>query len=331
MTSNALKSLAGLTAILVIAFLILDYGSNSPSASDTLFPDLKSKINDVTLLVARNGDGPVNVRKSDDGWLVAERSNYAANIGTLRELLLAIADAKIIERKTSDPEKYHLIGVNDPAVEGSESVTISISGDDFEYTLVLGSTAQTSYRYARPGSDAQSVLIDKNPIVPGDAGGWLADELVDVSTERVQQVIISHTDGEEIVIKKPSDDAGFFELINIPAGRELSYSTVANGIGAALADLRLDDVRIAPEQQSTPATTTTFLTFDGLQITATEFRDDEAIWFSFVADSTDIAEADVQAEAEKITQRVSGWQYAIPEYKANLLTRHFEDLLKAVE
>jgi len=331
MTSNTLKSLAGLTAILVIAFLILDYGGNSSSVSDTLLPDLKSKINDVTLLVARNGDGSVNVRKLDDGWVVAERDDYTANIGTLRELLLAIADAKIVERKTGDPEKYRLIGVNDPSDDGSESVAISISGDGFEYTVILGNTAQTSYRYARLGSDAQSVLIDKNPNVPGDASGWLAEELVDLSTERVQQVIISHADGEEIIIKKPSDDAGFFELINIPAGRELSYSTVTNGIGAALADLRLDDVRLAPEQRSTPATTTTFLTFDGLRITATEFRDDEAIWISFVADSTDVAEADVQAEAEKITQRVSGWQYAIPEYKANLLTRRFEDLLKALE
>jgi uncharacterized protein DUF4340 len=331
MTSKTLKFLAGLTAILVIAFLIIDRGGNSPSASDTLFPDLKSKINDVTLLVVRNGDGSVNVRKSDDGWVVAERSNYAANIGTLRELLLAIAEAKVIERKTSDPEKYHLIGVNDPSDEGSESVAISISGDDFEYTVILGTTAQTRYRYARLGTDAQSVLIDKNPDIPGDASGWLANELVDVSSERVQQVIISHSDGEEIIIKKPSDDAGFFELINIPAGRELSYSTVTNGIGAALAELKLDDVRLAPEQPSAPVTTTTFLTFDGLRVTASQFRDDEVTWISFVADSTDIAEADVQAEAEKIEQRVSGWQYAIPEHKVNLLTRRVEDLLKAVE
>jgi uncharacterized protein DUF4340 len=331
MTSNALKYLAGLTAILVVAFLILDYGSNSPSASDTLFPDLKSKINDVTSLVARNGDGPVNVRKSDDGWVVAERSDYTANIGTLRELLLAIADAKIIERKTSDPEKYHLIGVNDPSDDGSESVAISISGDGFEYTVVLGATAQTNYRYVRPGTDPQSVLIDKNPNIPGDASGWLADELVDVSTERVQQVIISHADGEEVVVEKQSADAGFFELTNIPAGRELSYSTVTNGIGAALADLKLDDVRPAPQQQSTPVTTTTFQTFNGLRVTAREYRDGDAVWISFVADTTDVAEEEVQAEAEKINQRLDGWQYAIPEYKANMLTRHFDDLLKAVE
>jgi uncharacterized protein DUF4340 len=331
MTSNALKSLAGLTAILVIAFLILDYGSNSPSASDTLFPDLKSKINDVTLLVARNRDGSVNVRKSDAGWVVTERSDYAANIGTLRELLLAIADAKIIERKTSDPEKYHLIGVNDPSDEGSESVAISISGDGFEYKVILGTSAQTRYRYVRLSTDPQSVLIDKNPNIPGDTSGWLADELVDIAAERVQRVIISHADGEEVVVEKQSADAGFFELTNIPAGRELSYSTVTNGIGAALADLKLDDVRPAPQQQSTPVTTTTFQTFDGLRVTSSEYRDGDTIWISIVAEPTDVAEEEVQTETEKINQRLDGWQYAIPEYKANMLMRRFEDLLKAVE
>jgi hypothetical protein len=271
------------------------------------------------------------VEKSGDDWTIAERSGYTANIGALRDLLLAIADAKIIELKTSNPDKYHLIGVNDPSDAGSESVEVVITGDGFEHTVLLGITAQSSNRFARLSDQAQSVLIDQDPDIPDDAAGWLADELVDIGAERVQQVIISHADGEEVAIDKSSPDAPNFDLADIPDGRELSYPTIANGIGAALAGLTLDDVRSAPAQESTPVTTTTIRTFDGLQIDVTEYEDGDVSWLSFLVAAADIAETDVQDEAAQINSRVKGWQYAIPDYKASLLGRRLDELLKAVE
>jgi len=47
------------------------------------------------------------------------------------------------------------------------------------------------------------------------------------------------------------------------------------------------------------------------------------------ASAGDAAETDVQDEAALINDRVSNWQYTIPDYKLNLLKRRFEDLLKA--
>ena len=35
------------------------------------------------------------------------------------------------------------------------------------------------------------------------------------------------------------------------------------------------------------------------------------------------------AEAVEISSRVNGWQYKVADYKANLLTRRWEDILKA--
>ena len=331
MTTKTLSSLAALIAVLVIAFLLLDFGSDNSSASDKLLPALESQMNDVTSVVIRNGNGSVTVEKSGDAWTIAERSGYAANIGALRDLLLAIADAKILERKTSNPDKYHLIGVNDPSDDGSESVEVVITGDEFEHTVLLGITAQSSYRFARLSGQAQSVLIDQDPDIPDDAAGWLADELVDIGAERVQQVFISHADGEEVAIEKSSPDAANFLVTNMPDGRELSYPTVANGIGAALAELTVDDVRSAPAQESTPVTTIIIRTFDGLQMDVAEYEDGDVSWLSFLAAAADIAETDVQDEATRINSRVGGWRYVIPDHKAGLLGRRLDELLKAVE
>jgi hypothetical protein len=331
MTARNLSYLAGLALALVIAFMLLDYGSSDNSADDILLPLLRSQINEVSSVTIRAAGGPTTVEKSNGTWVVLVQNNYPANVGALRQLLLALADAKILERKTSDPEKYHLIGVNDPADEGSEATALTISGDGFEYEVIFGSTAQDSYRYVRLGGNEQSFLIDQDPEIPGDADGWLAKELMDITAERIQQVVISHVDGEEIIVEKQSVDAGFFELMNMPDGRELSYSTITNGIGAALGELTLEKVWIAPEQATTPATIATFRTFDGLIVEASAYQDAEARWFTFVADAEETAEAGILEEASQINDRVTGWQYALAEHEGNLLTRRFEDLLKAID
>jgi hypothetical protein len=41
------------------------------------------------------------------------------------------------------------------------------------------------------------------------------------------------------------------------------------------------------------------------------------------------ANGDAAAEAESINQRVAGWLYKIPEYKANMLRRRWADILES--
>lgn len=330
MNLRNVKILVIVVAMLVAALLVLDQGRNSGTVNARLLPELKSRINDVTAVVIRKGDTTITVAKTGDNWSVRERSNYTADIGTLRQLLLALAEAKVLELKTSNPEKYHLLGVNDPADDDSTSVEITIHGNGVEQVLILGRTVQSNYRYARVAGETQSVLIDKNPDVPDDAGGWLLQTILDISADQIQQITITHADGEEIRIEKESQEAGDFQVMNIPDGRELSYPSVANGIGGALGNLTLSDVRAAAASKKHPDVLTTFQTFDGLTIEIATNREEEMSWLS-VSASTDAANDDTGAgdEAARINERVSGWLYAVSDYKANLLKRRFEDILKA--
>jgi len=331
MNAKNLKILAAVFVVLVVAFLLLKQGDSGTAANTVLLPDLKSQINDVSVLRIRNGNDTVSVEKAGETWAIRERSDYPANVGTLRDLLLALADAKVIEYKTSRPDKYHLIGVNDPSDEGSEAHEIAINGDGFEYVVILGKPAQDSYRYARVGGQSQSLLIDQDPDISAAAGSWLAPGLVDISAERIQRVSITHADGEEIVIEKASEEAEGFDVLDIPDGRELSYAGVANGIADTLVELSLDDVRRAPAEEVIPGTTTIFRTFDALRIEIGIVEDGDSSWISVRASAEDGADTDVQDEAAGINDRVSGWSYAIPDHKLNLLKRRLEELLKTPE
>jgi hypothetical protein len=235
--------------------------------------------------------------------------------------------------------------------------------------LILGDMPNSASRYARRAAEQASFLIDRNPEIPSTTAQWLAAEIVDLPSASVASVTIKHSGGDEITISKASADEPSFTVAGIPEGRELSYPTVANVIGNALRELKLDDVAPATDAAA-PSTVTEFKTFDGLVVTVTSTLDGDAPWLTFAARAetavapapTDAAAADTPndaaaadepvdaatesasgaapsaapapdavARAEAINARVGGWRYRIPEYQHGQLTRRWADLLKAAE
>lgn len=329
MNVRTLKILAGVVAILFVVYLIT--GRDAKIAeNELLFPGLKAQINGVTTVSIQRGGESITVAKSDGDWTVNERDGYVADVGRLRELLIALADARIIEIKTSNPDKYHLLGVDESADGENEAVLFSIKGNDFDYRIIIGKTAQTKYRYARIPDNAQSVLIDQNPELPEGTSGWLLRDILDIGADRVARITIRHVDGEEILIEKESQDTTDYQVLNIPEGRELSYATVANGVGAALGSLTFDDVRASTEDTAVPAVVTTIETFDGLTLAIASTLEEETSWITVTASAEPSVEdnAATKAEAEEINGKAAQWQYKIPDYKANLLKRRFSDILK---
>ena len=358
MNGSTLRNL-GIVLFALIAILVglqlADSGNESASADGPLFAELKSAVNSIERLsVERNGESPLVVRRDGERWVVDNRDGYPADIGKIRELLIELADAEIVERKTANPERYSALGVRDIDVDGSAGTQLSLSGSDDSFAVILGNSAAGNERYARVVGEAGSVLLDKSLELPASAGDWLVDEILDVPAAEVRSVAVAHADGESILVSKASRDATDFDVAEIPAGRELSYPTVANSIGGALAGLSLEDVRKAGEAEA--ATVTTVTTFDGLTVTASVFEvSDDERWVAFAATaaasedggdtgaaSDDADEAgdgaedtgnavDVMAQADAVNSRVAGWEYRLPAYKANQLVRRWDDLLKAEE
>jgi len=344
MSKRTLRTLAAIVVglVAILYFLETDDRQDMVTDGNLLLPDLKARINEVTaVVVTRAGDDqPTRVVNEEGQWLVAARDGYPASVGAIREVLLALADARIIEEKTSNPELYGQLGVQGPGVDGGESIELVLTTPDSDYRLIVGKSAQQSYRYVRIADAVPSFLIDRNPEIPDSPGDWLRQEIVDIDASRVRTISIVHADGDTIRISKESKDLTDFSVDNIPDGRELSYASVANGIAGALADLTLDDVR--RHADGNPIATTTYETFDGLRITISAVEDDDTDWIGFSADSFAIEtedegdgeepaseEPDASQEAADINARVAGWQYRLPDFKKNTLMRRWDDLLKS--
>jgi Domain of unknown function (DUF4340) len=349
-STRLLGVFAGVLAIAVVAVNLTDRGT--APAGELLLPGLKSQLNALDNVQIVKGDATVTIARVDDRWVVREQDDYPADAGKLREAMLALADANKLEAKTANPDLHAQLEL---AGDGTRLDLAGDSAQGFEpVSLILGKIAQGSNRYVRMSDDPQSWLIDKNPGLTADAASWLQKDVIDLAASRMQSIVISHANGEEIRIVR---DAGeILSVENIPEGRELSSISALNNIAAGLQNLTLDTVRAA-DAAAVADLQSTYTTSDGLVVTVQRFTDGDEAWFSFAATQQEaeppVADGDVSGDeaansasadggeaapesgddaqaapdADAINAKLAGWWYRLPTYKSNSLGRRWSDLL----
>ena len=329
------KSLQWLAAGLIVLVLLAVIGQRRtapPTANtNTVFlPGLTDTLNDIERIeIAAAGNNTVaTLERTDDGWTVRERGGYRADLTKVRHTLLSFAEANILEAKTANPEFYSMLGVEAVDTDDARSLEVTLIGADVE--VIVGDVAGDYRRYVRRASEAQSYMINRDPELGESAADWLDTALIDIQSERVRSVSVSHPDDERVTVSKATAEQENFDVADVPSGRELLYPSVANVMASVLQNLSLEDVERA-ETLEMPAIVTEYQTFDGLAITAESFERDDGAWIrlSAAAATETSADSDPALEAEELNQRLAGWQYKIPTYKFEQLTRRMDDLLKA--
>jgi hypothetical protein len=279
MNSRTLLLLLAALAVLV-ALAVAVSVSQRPAdvAGGALLPDLKAQLNDVDRIVVRAaGNRTVaTLERRDDRWVVAERDGYPADVGRIRRNLIALAEARILEEKTSNPELYGRLKVDDVERDSAGGVRLDLRSAGKETGVIVGTTnvGGGDRAYVRRAGEPTSWLVSGALDAPTDAADWLDRTVVDLDPARVHSVTIAHPGGATLRLRKDAPGAGDFTVLDVPAGRELSFPTVGNAIGAGLADLTLESVEPAAAFAPGDAApvVATFETFDGLVVEARTWR-----------------------------------------------------------
>jgi hypothetical protein len=351
-------------AILLAAFVVLlelvmvgqRQGGAPAGTGAPLIAGLEDALGDIerVTVTKANGETVATLEKRPDNWVVSDKHGYVANAGKLRQALTALGEARILEQKTANAELYSRLGVEDVAGAEATGISVALTAAGRELpTVILGNAEGAKFRYARRAGEAQSFLIDRNPDVPRAAGQWVESQIVDVRSDRVRELTITHADGETLRISKTGPELANFEVADVPNGRELSYPGVANVSGNALRELNLEDVEPADTARAGEATQVELKTFDGLVVKISGVERDNEAWITLEASAdsavapatpppaaapaadgaapaaTPAAAADPSAEAARINARVGGWRYKIAGFQYDQLTRRMADLLKA--
>jgi hypothetical protein len=335
----SMRALTFVAAALIILSGIAYFASDRPAPGeqrDSIFvPALGTELNDIDTIVIRSaGNEPrVTLQRAAAGWSVTERDGYRADTGKIRAALTALAEAKIVEAKTANPDLHVRLGVSDIEEEDARGIMVSFLPESLGLqSLLLGDPEGSGYRYARRADDNQSYLIDANPEFPTNAAEWVVPTILDVRGARVERVVIQHTDGEQLVLFKDNVEQPNYSVSDVPTGRELQYPGVANVIANALRELRLEDVAAASPADPATEVVTEFETFDGLIVRAEGIRIDDEGWLQFSArldEQFGSPDETVANEAESINAVVTGWRYRIPSYQYDQIARRMSDLLRA--
>lgn len=335
---------------------------------ERLYPSLRELINDVNAIsIVKGESASVTLRSADDGWEVEQRSGYAADLSKVRRLLLALAEAQLLEEKTSRPENYPALDVEDPGSGEKTSTRVDLSGIDPAVSLIVGKRGPgADSTYVRRAGESASWLIDKALEVPGEPAGWLAPEIVDIGADRIQSAAIEIAGGRSYTAVKPARTSAEFEVSGLAKGEELSSAGAASGFATALLALRLDDVRPAGELEEKWSARAVYRTFDGLVLELegrrkddehylsvhTQFDPEQAERFQVAVADTPADEtqdsppddtaaesstesqlreqklAETRAEADAIARRTQSWAYRIPSYKYDAIFKPLDSLLK---
>lgn len=329
---------ATVLAVAAAAVVIFHRLPERQTERQVLLTDLADKIDTVTAIKISDAGHTLIVRKSGDGrWVAPAKANYPADAGRVRKLVLGLATLKVIEEKTSTPELYDRLGVEDITAKDAKShlVELQDAAGKTVTALLIGKRATSDRAYVRLQGAAPSYLVSGVPEIDVNQMAWLDDTLLTVEKERVKRLVVQPANGRAVAIWRDKSDAGF-RLENMPKGRRMKSYGGADAAAASLNFLTFDDVRPAAPVAAKP-TVVTVTTFDGLTVTArlTDGWVHFAAAFDPAAAEKDAgvavmpkAPADGAKEAADINARLGRWDYRLPDYKIKDLTPGLEDLLE---
>lgn len=309
MKSKSLLILLGALAIGVIVYYFNENSNQSSiDANSNLIPGLEEKLNSVTKFVVKESGNLIlsEVSKSEKGWVVDNRDGYTANIAAVRTMFENLAEAKLVEAKTSNPDNYVKLGVEDLDSKQAQGVLFSIEGLQDSTNIIFGKDGSSgkNTQYVRRKDEQQSWLINKKLNFKRDVTDWLKKDLLDIPPERIKALQITHPDGAVINVANDGEEAYKFTLdATPPEGMKLSESEVYQ-LANALSYLQLRDVALLSniDVESIEPVITIFKTFDGLTITSKSYASELDTYFTidvaFSADDIDQNVATNESQAE---------------------------------
>ncbi|HSG93466.1 MAG TPA: DUF4340 domain-containing protein, partial [Methylotenera sp.] len=229
-------------------------------------------------ITAAGSEKIATLQKAGDAWVVAERSAYPADVGNLRKQLLALSEARIIEKKTANRDLYHRLGVQDISKSDAGGHEIRLVSPGMDQQVIIGNSGPqiNSSRYVRLSNERSSWLIDRGISVDQPTADWLQKDLFDISSSRIAQIRIEGTDGSVVELKNTDPKTSHFEAMSLLKDSDEFAEALIHQVTNALDSFQLIDVMLASEFPADAAQTSDakYTTFDGIVLKITTFMQD---------------------------------------------------------
>jgi len=329
--------------VVLAVFVVLDRPTASfdPVDREPVFADLRSNPDDAAKVEVKSRFGSFSMVRGDDGWTTPDKFNHPIDTNDVRRLIVSISDMRYIERKTSLPERFERLEVDDVDGINAESAYIKITDAEGKVLAeaIIGRPSarfidgSVSGTYIREPETNNVWLVSGIANVQTRLVPWLERIIVSVPANTVARVELNSAEGT-VTLSRESADSEDLILAEPPEGRVLDKRKITS-ISRALASVSLEDIQPRSELAlPDDAQRATVTTFDGVAVSVRLAKIDDKNWATFAAsytgDATDDSDAAKAARAsvDEINQRVGEWVYWLPSATFENLTAKTEDLLE---
>ncbi len=347
MNPKILVGFALVTAIVTAAALITvanRYWISAAASSVRPFPGLLDHINDVAEIDVKAKAGTTVIKRAQSGWVMTDKNDYPVQAELARRAAIGFGEMELVERKTTQPDRYARLGVEDLDSENAKSrlVTLKDAKGDTMAELIVGKrregrlSGQGGVYVRRPG-DAQSWFAPVNFEIQDNPVFWLEQRIIHINPKRVAQITTVQPDGETLAIFKADPKTPHFAFKNLPENKKLKGEAVADDMNSILSTVDLADVALQSDVDfSQKAWHADVKTFDGLDVKVDLVTRNGKTWAHFTAAAEKpLADRETQPdevkkffkpanevadEAAEINAHVGKWAYEIQGEPAEKLT-----------
>ena len=312
---------------------------SSPNAGKLMFPDLAQRLQQATKVeVTHQGRTTVIEKRDVDGhvhWGLADRGGYPVREMKLRGMLTALTELRLVDERTSDPQQFATLGVEDPGAPTSESNLLRVldaSGKPIVALIVGHRRVRTAGNvpdevYVRSPHDNQSWLAEGSLAVDADPQLWLDRDVMNIDHSRIAKVTVTR-DGATLAFTRNDDKL----TLSAPANHPKLDDYKLQDVSRALELLTFDDVHASATPPPNPIGTGVFSTADGLTVTASVYQAPPKPGAALTTDQEVVTQFNVtgtgksKAEADKLEARLAGWTYQLGAWKETSLVPSLADL-----
>ncbi|MDH3738116.1 MAG: DUF4340 domain-containing protein, partial [Alphaproteobacteria bacterium] len=292
-----------IVTVVLAVFVVLDRPTAKFDPVDRVpvFAELRSNPDAAATVEINSRFGSFSMVRGDNGWTTPDRFDYPIDSNDVRRLIVSISDMRYIERKTSMPERFARLEVDDIDGINAESAYVKISdaaGAVLAEAIIGRPSARfidgsVSGTYIREPDTSNVWLVSGIANVQTRLIPWLQRSIVSVPANTVARVELTGAEGT-VVLSRETPDSEDFELAGLPEGRKLNKRKVTS-ISRALASVDLEDIQ--PRSELTlpdDGQIAKVTTFDGVSVSVKLAKIDDKNWgtFSaaFVGDPADLSD-----------------------------------------
>ena len=329
-----------------------------------LLPNLP--VNDIAQITIKSGANELNLARRDNLWRVQERADYPANFSQISELLLKLADLKVVQSEDVGPSQLGRFELLPPgsAANGGTQMELKDAAGKVISTVLLGkkhfkqpagnSPADESWpdgRYVAVGVSPKTLAVISDPLDSVQAGpeSWLNKDFLNLENPRAIAVQFPEaTNSWKLARASTTND---WQLADAAPSEKLDTAKLT-GVTSPFSSAAFNDVAKLDSASLTNATVVTVETFDGFSYVAkigVKQAENYPVNFSIVAsiptartqgkdekpDDQARLDKEFKTQQTRLTDKLARekqfetWTYQLPAYSVDELLKPRAQLLAA--